>query len=190
MVHNQETGISFQIYRRDRWANVHKRFGKMPVFQSIRQHKSLRASSSWSRWARPSLQHRSCQTWSRASRLFLTGLKPPPRCTSSWRERARCTSIPKQAEVGTGQAILIPPGSWQHIRNTGRVDLKFLCIVHPMWRAEDEESFGLDSAKAESMASESLERTCSESYYALSSLKRVRIKTAVHTGYQGRMELH
>ena len=26
----------------------------------------------------------------------------------------------EQAEVGTGQAILIPPGSWQHIRNTGR----------------------------------------------------------------------
>jgi mannose-6-phosphate isomerase-like protein (cupin superfamily) len=45
----------------------------------------------------------------------------------------------EQAEVGTGQAIVIPPGSWQHIRNTGRVDLKFLCIVHPMWRIEDEE---------------------------------------------------
>jgi mannose-6-phosphate isomerase-like protein (cupin superfamily) len=45
----------------------------------------------------------------------------------------------KKAEVRTGQAIFIPPGSLQHIRNTGRVDLKFLCIVHPMWRAEDEE---------------------------------------------------
>ena len=45
----------------------------------------------------------------------------------------------KEAEVHTGQAIFIPPGSWQYIRNTGRVDLKFLCIVHPMWRAEDEE---------------------------------------------------
>ncbi len=45
----------------------------------------------------------------------------------------------EQAEVGTGQAVLIPPGSWQHIRNTGKVDLKFLCIVHPMWHAEDEE---------------------------------------------------
>ena len=43
------------------------------------------------------------------------------------------------AEVGTGQAVLIPPSSWQHIRNTGKVDLKFLCIVHPMWQAEDEE---------------------------------------------------
>ena len=47
----------------------------------------------------------------------------------------------EQAEVGAGQAVLIPPGSWQHIRNTGKVDLKFLCIVHPMWHAEDEEGF-------------------------------------------------
>ena len=45
----------------------------------------------------------------------------------------------EQAEVGAGQAILIPPGCWQHISNTGRVDLEFLCIVHPMWRKEDEE---------------------------------------------------
>jgi mannose-6-phosphate isomerase-like protein (cupin superfamily) len=45
----------------------------------------------------------------------------------------------KEAEVRAGQAILIPPGSWQHIRNSGTVELKFLCIVHPMWRAEDEE---------------------------------------------------
>ena len=45
----------------------------------------------------------------------------------------------EQAIVRPGQAILIPPGSWQHIRNTGEVELKFLCIVSPMWRAEDEE---------------------------------------------------
>ncbi len=45
----------------------------------------------------------------------------------------------EHALVGPGRAILIPPGSWQHIRNIGTVDLKFLCIVHPMWHAEDEE---------------------------------------------------
>ncbi len=45
----------------------------------------------------------------------------------------------EHARVGPGQAILIPPGSWQHIRNIGTTDLKFLCIVHPMWSAEDEE---------------------------------------------------
>jgi mannose-6-phosphate isomerase-like protein (cupin superfamily) len=41
--------------------------------------------------------------------------------------------------VRAGQAILIPPGSWQHIRNTGGFSLKFICIVNPFWRAEDEE---------------------------------------------------
>jgi mannose-6-phosphate isomerase-like protein (cupin superfamily) len=45
----------------------------------------------------------------------------------------------EQATVGPGQAILIPPGSWQSIRNTGTAGLKFLCIVHPAWRAGDEE---------------------------------------------------
>jgi mannose-6-phosphate isomerase-like protein (cupin superfamily) len=44
----------------------------------------------------------------------------------------------EQALVGSGQAILIPPGCWQYIRNTGTADLKFLCIVYPPWRAEDE----------------------------------------------------
>jgi len=45
----------------------------------------------------------------------------------------------EKEEVSAGQAILIPPGSWQHIRNTGGFDLKFICIVNPFWRAEDEE---------------------------------------------------
>lgn len=45
----------------------------------------------------------------------------------------------EQSPVLPGQAIFIAPGSWQSIRNTGSIDLKFLCIVHPMWQAEDEE---------------------------------------------------
>jgi mannose-6-phosphate isomerase-like protein (cupin superfamily) len=45
----------------------------------------------------------------------------------------------EKAAVRAGQAILIPPGSWQHIRNTGSIFLKFICIVNPFWRAEDEE---------------------------------------------------
>ena len=36
------------------------------------------------------------------------------------------------------QAIYIPPGALQYIRNTGSTDLKFLCIVDPAWKAEDE----------------------------------------------------
>ncbi|MDD2756428.1 MAG: cupin domain-containing protein, partial [Methanothrix sp.] len=41
--------------------------------------------------------------------------------------------------VRAGQAVLIPPGSWQYIQNTGDVILKFICLVSPPWRSEDEE---------------------------------------------------
>jgi mannose-6-phosphate isomerase-like protein (cupin superfamily) len=44
------------------------------------------------------------------------------------------------AEVKRGQAIYIPPGFWQHIRNIGNTDLEILCIVHPFWKVEDEEA--------------------------------------------------
>ncbi|MCX6676597.1 MAG: cupin domain-containing protein [Methanothrix sp.] len=45
----------------------------------------------------------------------------------------------EKAQVRASQAILIPPGSWQHIRNTGGLNLEFICLVNPSWRAEDEE---------------------------------------------------
>lgn len=41
-------------------------------------------------------------------------------------------------EVGEGDAIYIPPGSVQWIKNTGQSSLKFLCVVTPPWRKEDE----------------------------------------------------
>lgn len=44
-------------------------------------------------------------------------------------------------EVGPESAIYIPPGARQYIENTGDSDLKFLCIVDPAWREEDEEIF-------------------------------------------------
>ncbi len=40
--------------------------------------------------------------------------------------------------VSAGQTIRIPPNSKQFIRNVGSGDLKFLCIVDPAWRLEDE----------------------------------------------------
>ncbi len=43
--------------------------------------------------------------------------------------------------VRSGQAIYIPPGSRQYIQNSGQIELKFLCIVDPAWRKEDEEVF-------------------------------------------------
>jgi mannose-6-phosphate isomerase-like protein (cupin superfamily) len=44
----------------------------------------------------------------------------------------------EQAPVREGQIILIPPGARQFIKNTGALDLVFLCIVSPKWRADDE----------------------------------------------------
>ena len=45
-------------------------------------------------------------------------------------------------EVGPECAVYIPPDSTQYIENTGNCDLKFLCIVDPAWRKEDEEVVG------------------------------------------------
>ena len=45
-------------------------------------------------------------------------------------------------EVGPECAVYIPPNSMQYIENTGNCDLKFLCIVDPAWRKEDEDIFG------------------------------------------------
>ena len=42
------------------------------------------------------------------------------------------------APVRSGQAVYIPPGAVQSIRNTGNEDLVFLCVVDPAWRPEDE----------------------------------------------------
>ena len=41
--------------------------------------------------------------------------------------------------VGPGQAIYIPPHAVQSIRNTGKDELVFICLVDPAWRPEDEE---------------------------------------------------
>ena len=44
----------------------------------------------------------------------------------------------EHAAVHTGQAVYIPPKAVQYIENIGSSDLKFLCIVDPAWRVEDE----------------------------------------------------
>jgi mannose-6-phosphate isomerase-like protein (cupin superfamily) len=49
----------------------------------------------------------------------------------------------ESAAVKQGQAVYIPPGSKQYIQNMGTDDLKFLGIVHPMWRKEDEVILGV-----------------------------------------------
>ncbi len=35
-------------------------------------------------------------------------------------------------------SVYVPPMSMQCIKNTGSTDLRFLCIVEPAWRPEDE----------------------------------------------------
>jgi len=42
-------------------------------------------------------------------------------------------------KIHAGQVIYISPSKKQYIKNTGDSDLKFLCIVDPAWRPEDEE---------------------------------------------------
>jgi mannose-6-phosphate isomerase-like protein (cupin superfamily) len=41
--------------------------------------------------------------------------------------------------VRSGSTVYIPPRTTQFIRNSGKTDLVFLCIVDPAWRKEDEE---------------------------------------------------
>jgi mannose-6-phosphate isomerase-like protein (cupin superfamily) len=41
-------------------------------------------------------------------------------------------------EVEPGDAVYIPPGAKQFIRNLGTEPLAFLCIVDPAWHLEDE----------------------------------------------------
>lgn len=42
-------------------------------------------------------------------------------------------------EVFPGDTVYIPPMARQFIRNIGEVPLRFICIVDPAWRKEDEE---------------------------------------------------
>ena len=35
-------------------------------------------------------------------------------------------------------SVYVPPNSKQFIENKGKVDLRFLCIVEPAWKIEDE----------------------------------------------------
>ncbi|MGD8708407.1 MAG: cupin domain-containing protein [Nitrosopumilaceae archaeon] len=41
-------------------------------------------------------------------------------------------------EMTKGDSAYVPPMSKQFIENSGNVDLRFLCIVDPAWKAEDE----------------------------------------------------
>lgn len=42
------------------------------------------------------------------------------------------------AKVKPGRAVYVPPGAVQYLENTGDGELSFLCIVDPMWTAEQD----------------------------------------------------
>jgi mannose-6-phosphate isomerase-like protein (cupin superfamily) len=43
----------------------------------------------------------------------------------------------RHARVAAGDAVLIPPGSWHRIENTGAGPLRLLCCCAPPYRHED-----------------------------------------------------
>lgn len=49
----------------------------------------------------------------------------------------------EEKRVSPNDTIYIPPLARQCIKNTGDMDLVFLCIVDPAWRKEDESIFSL-----------------------------------------------
>ncbi len=53
--------------------------------------------------------------------------------------RGRMYIDAEAADVEADCVIYIPPGAVQHIVNTGKNDLLFLCTVDPAWREADEE---------------------------------------------------
>jgi mannose-6-phosphate isomerase-like protein (cupin superfamily) len=40
--------------------------------------------------------------------------------------------------VEAGSVVYVPPGGKQSLENTGTTEVKFLCLVDPAWRVEDE----------------------------------------------------
>lgn len=45
----------------------------------------------------------------------------------------------ESSKVFAGSTVYIPPMALQNISNPGNNDLKFICIVDPAWKKEDEE---------------------------------------------------
>ena len=45
----------------------------------------------------------------------------------------------EEAVLEPGQAVYIPPGEIQFIKNISDVVLKFLCVVSPPWSETDDE---------------------------------------------------
>ena len=44
----------------------------------------------------------------------------------------------EKIDVKKDSSVYVPPMSKQHIENTGNSELRFLCIVDPAWKQDDE----------------------------------------------------
>jgi mannose-6-phosphate isomerase-like protein (cupin superfamily) len=51
---------------------------------------------------------------------------------------AEVTVNDETAVIGASQAVYIPPGASQRVKNVGPDELLFVCIVDPAWKEEDE----------------------------------------------------
>ncbi len=71
---------------------------------------------------------------------------------TTWRHRLRSSEVyhiiegegimhidDQSAPVRPGSTVYIPPRASQCITNSGGKDLRFICIVDPAWKKEDEE---------------------------------------------------
>ena len=52
---------------------------------------------------------------------------------------AEITINEETAIVGASQAVYVPPGASQLVKNVGNDELLFVCIVDPAWKEDDEE---------------------------------------------------
>lgn len=52
--------------------------------------------------------------------------------------QGRFTIDDETRSVEAGTLVYVPPGAKQWLDNTGATEMKFLCLVDPAWRAEDE----------------------------------------------------
>lgn len=52
--------------------------------------------------------------------------------------QGRFTIDHETCPVEAGSIVYVPPGGIQSLANTGKIEVEFLCLVDPAWKAEDE----------------------------------------------------
>lgn len=44
----------------------------------------------------------------------------------------------ESTNLSVGSVVLVPANATQYVKNTGQIDLEFLCIVEPFWQEAEE----------------------------------------------------